>query len=99
MLYVCPNARNTARSPTQEEAKCDSVAPRVLRENGEAPLQAALHARRQQAIAAGGIAAAEAIRNRAVKQRDESNARTANANMACKIALGKLDLSELRRES
>ena len=68
--------------------------------NGEAPLQAALHARQQQAIAAGGIVAAEAIRDRAVKQRDESNARTANAKMACKTALGRLDLSErLRRES
>ena len=49
---------------------------------------------------AGGIAVEEAIRGRAVKQRDESNARTANANMACNTALGRLDLSELlRRES
>ena len=49
---------------------------------------------------AGGIVVEEAIRDRSVRQRDESNARTANANMACKTALGKLDLSELlRRES
>ena len=31
---------------------------------------------------------AEAIRDRAVKQRDESNGRTANANRTCKTALG-----------
>ena len=49
---------------------------------------------------AGGIAVEGAIHDRAVRQRDESNARTANANMAFKAALGKLDLSELlRRES
>ena len=49
---------------------------------------------------AGGIAVDEAIGDRAVRQGDESNARTANANMAFKTALGKLDLSELlRRES
>ena len=71
----------------------------MLRENGEPPLQAALHARQQQAITAGDIAAAEAIRDRVVKQRDESNARTAtaNANMVCKTALGRLDLSDLLR--
>ena len=65
----------------QEEAKCR------YEENGETPLPAALHVRQQQAIAAGGIAAAEAIRDRAVKQRDESNARAANANRTCKTAL------------
>ena len=44
--------------------------------------------------------AVEPIRDRAVKQRDESNARIAKVNVACKTALGKLDLSELlRRES
>ena len=49
-------------------------------ENGETPLRAALDVRQPQAIAAGGIAAAKAIRNRSVKQQDESNARTSNAN-------------------
>ena len=39
---------------------------------------------------AGGIAVEEAIRDRAVRQRDESNARTTNANMARKTAMGKL---------
>ena len=49
---------------------------------------------------AGAIAVEEAIRDRAMRQRDESSARTANANMASKTALGKLGLSELlRRES
>ena len=59
-----------------------------------------MHACQHQAIAAGGIVAVEPIRDRAVKQRDESNARIAKVNVACKTALGKLDLSELlRRES
>ena len=52
---------------------------RATTKNGETrtTLQAALHAREQQAIAAGGIVAVEAIRDIAVKHRDESNARTA----------------------
>ena len=67
---------------------------------GETPLQAALHARQQQAITAGGIVAVEAvILDRAVNQRDETNARTTNANMACEAALGRLDLSELLRKA
>ena len=41
----------------------------------------------------GGIAVEEAIRDRAVRERDETNARIANANMARKTALGNLDLS------
>ena len=61
---------NTARSATPNRACYDK--------NGETPLQAALHAWQQQAIAAGGIVAVEAIRDKAVKQRDESNARIAN---------------------
>ena len=65
-----------------QEEKCRYM------ENGETPLQPALHARQQQAIAAGGIAAAEGTRDRAVKQRDESNARNTNANRTCKTALG-----------
>ena len=35
--------------------------------NGETPLQAALHTRQKQDIAAGGIVAVEAVRDRAVK--------------------------------
>ena len=65
----------------QEEAKYR------YEEKGKTPLQAALHAQ-QQALAADGIAEAKAIRDRVVKQRDESNARTANAKMTCKTALG-----------
>ena len=42
---------------------------------------------------AGGIAVEEAIRDRAVRRRDETNAPIANANMARKTALGNLDLS------
>ena len=58
----------------------------------------------QQAIPgadpAGSIAVEEAIRDRAVRQRDESNARIANANMVRRTALGKLNISKLlRRES
>ena len=64
-----PKANNTARSATPNRACYDK--------NGETTLQAALHARQQQAIAAGGIVAVEAIRDIAVKQRDESIARTA----------------------
>ena len=67
-------------------------AKRRYEENGETPLQAALHARQQQAIAVGGIAAAEAICDRAVKQRDESIGRTASANRTCKTALGMYSL-------
>ena len=63
--------------------------------NGEAPLQAALHARQQQAIAAGGIVAAEAIRDRAVRQRDEGNARTAKRTCPATPHWGYFDLSEL----
>ena len=49
---------------------------------------------------AGGVAVEEAIRDRAVRQRDESNARIANANMVRRTALGKLNISKLlRRES
>ena len=64
-----PKAKNTARSATPNRECYDK--------NIETTLQAALHARQQQAIAAGGIVAVEAIRDRAAKQRDESNARTA----------------------
>ena len=50
---------------------------------------------------AGGVAVEEAIRDRAVRQRDESNARTANKReYGPQNCNGKLDLSELfRRES
>ena len=37
---------------------------------------------------AGGIAVEGAIHDRAVRQRDESNAQTANANIACKTCVG-----------
>ena len=77
-----PKAKNTARSATPNRACYDK--------NSETPLQAALHARQQQAIAAGGIVAAEAIHDRAVKQRDESNARTAKRIWPAKLHWGDL---------
>ena len=77
-----PKAKNTARSATQNRACYD--------ENGETPLQSTLHARQQQAIAAGGIVAVEAVRDRAVKERDESNARTAKRIWPAKLHWGDL---------
>ena len=49
-----------------------------------------MHERQQKAIAAVGIVAVEAIRDRAVKQRDESNARTAKRIWSAKLHWGDL---------
>ena len=73
---------NTARSATPNRACYDK--------NGETTLQAALHARQQQAVAAGGIVAVEGIRETAVKQREERNARTAKRIWPAKLHWGDL---------
>ena len=81
-LSCGPKAKDMARSATPNRACYDK--------NGETPLQASLHAQQQQAIAAGGIVAVEGIRERAVKQRDESNARTAKQTWPSKLHWGDL---------
>ena len=84
---ISNNSSNNSSSKQAAAAAAD-----MLGDDKQQPIPGADPAR--------GIAVEEAIRDRAVRQRDEINARTANANMACKTALGKLDLSELlRRES
>ena len=104
MLFVCPElivflrifvvgtkGKNTARSAAPNRACYDK--------NAEASLQAALHERQQQAIAAGGIVAVEAIHDSGETARREQCSNR-KANMACKTAQGRLDLSEhLRKES
>ena len=104
VLFVCPElivflrifvvgtkGKNTARSAAPNRACYDK--------NAEASLQAALHERQQQAIAAGGIVAVEAIHDSGETARREQCSNR-KANMACKTAQGRLDLSEhLRKES
>ena len=90
-LVMGTNAINTARPSTPRRSKMPLRGER--RDNPSSSI-----ARQQQAIVVGGIAAAEAIRDRAVKQRDESNARNANANGTCKTALWGCTISNWRRD-
>ena len=77
-------------SVSNAKKQMPSFAQLVLRKNGETSLYAALHTRQEQAVAACGIAAAEAFRDSAVKQRDESNAGTAKKKQIWPTAVGRL---------
>ena len=100
-LYVCLKHRNSSNTPRRATISNNSS-------NNSSSKQAAAAAAdmlgddKQQPIPgadpAGGIAVDEAIRNRAVRQRDESMLELqTNASMARNTAMGKLDLSELLR--
>ena len=54
---------------------------------GTTTADAGVAARRALAIQRGGVKAAEGIRDRAVKQRDESRVEVAEANSCCKMSL------------
>ena len=83
ILYVCSISRSIATAAA-------AAAADILGDDEQQPIPGA--------DPAGGIAVDEAIRNRAVRQRDESMLELqTNASMARNTAMGKLDLSELLR--